>query len=54
MKTLLRQMIKIIEMNILYEEWYINYEYRILNHEDTLLKFHSNGFLHVAFSLNFT
>jgi hypothetical protein len=48
-------MIKIVEMNILYEEWYENYcENIILKHEDTLLKFHSNGLLHVTLSLNFT
>jgi hypothetical protein len=41
-------------MNILYEEWYENCEYRILKHEDTLLKFHTNGLLHVRLSLNFT
>jgi hypothetical protein len=52
--TLLRQMTKIIEMDILYEEWYGNCEYRILKHEDTLLRFHSNGLLQVTLSLNFT
>jgi hypothetical protein len=40
-------------MNILYKEWYENCEHRILKHEDTLLKFHLNGLLHVTLSLNF-
>jgi hypothetical protein len=54
MKILLIQMIKIIEMNILYEKRYENCEYKILKHKDTLLKFQSNRLLHVTLSLNFT
>jgi hypothetical protein len=53
MKILLRQMIKIIETDVFYEEWYGNCEYKILKHENTLLKFHSNGLLHVTLNLNF-
>jgi hypothetical protein len=54
MKILLRQMIRIIEMNAIYKEWYGNYEYGILKLEDPLLFFHSNGLIHVTSSLNFT
>jgi hypothetical protein len=50
----MRQMIKLIEMNSMHKEWYGKYEYGILKHEDPLLKFYTNGSLHLTMSLNFT
>jgi hypothetical protein len=43
----------IIDLKIIYKEWYEKCEYRILKYEDPLLKFYSNWLLHVTLSLNF-